>query len=1353
MNRRDFIFSLIALPSVLSETSLRAAASEPALFQPLAIDGQGRARFLIQDLLEHPYYWWPRTLLTYPVQWEGDLNLSQQVLTLADTRENVPIQFSDITREPNGRHRAKLSFFSDLPSGGRREFFLAAATTAAKPPAQVSEVRDADTIILDSGTMRVRIPASQEIHGVAPGPVMQVSRGGAWFGESKLVFTDDPVRRITTQRTADGPLFIRYEIAYTTEKGATYIATVTCTALLDFIRLEENMEGLLPGQQGLITSTWSGLHPTHRQAPNHPFPLPDTSRNYDTYNWETIDSTFGINRPLLREGQLPFTLGIYERAPGNFRTATFANFWNRTTDDALGVFIDEVTGWQDHTYAYEVESPRLQVSYFYQDERFYWEWPLVQGRRSTCLACYDHAKDRAAMLDLESKVSPQQKAAGYKVPLTFTSHTLYLQNRYGSLDLNRVKDWVLNYPDTLRRPAKILDAGKLQDPQDFVHRVMTSPYVCTLPVTGTRQMAGHGPLPGRNIINFSPVPSRQILGSWIESFTANAPALEMRQRQRLTALFLFLAYVHAEEEFMPVAPMLAGHPNFLADVKAVPPAMAYLFPDHALAPTWADLWEKSVELNTRFNTRPAVEAWNAQGGRWTENLGTYVWAFLRPTLRTDYLLKLYDGNERFLSPQLADMTEWLAQALSAPFNGESEKAYANLRRVDQGREWGVVGPGEGPRRVYPPQGAHSEQRISPRSLWYLGYCLRNYAPLAAEHAMWAARPSDGDSESSANAKSPWDVMYPAADNRGTNPHLRSTKFTGYGIVLRAGVDTSEEVSIHLQQIDEGPNYRWGRSGEGGCGLLYFYAGGKSYSYTGPEDVGDRDDQDTDFCTSFGVYKEGRFRSIGMNGLVRPMYDLGTGQYAELVPRRGPGAYAFPEYLGRSVLLAGNQYFVLYDSVADQALIHRLTWFVRKGDPLPQIQLLLGAFGSRETQRTEISTATSAGTWFDGMGDSLAVVSHRTDVHAEGTAFGCRVMLPGITDLVFRRPEPVRFDQGDLSFEGTAGFIRTTATGIEFALFHGNHIGVPGITFETLDAELGIGGRIETGQPPLGKFNAPAATLVRIQSPHFSNGLRLYLDGVAIPSAVSAEGIEITLTRGEHRWEFSATTPTPEAPRILRTENRSGGARVILAAVAAATSYRLELSQDQGANWQALETRDTPWFTVGGLRNDQKVHVRAVALNAHHESAPGPEYPLYVTSAPPPPPDGLRLKLAEGRAELSWGEILGTTEYRLYARVAGENRFGLLYHGGERTFVDHRASIHACAPLPAPTQAMAGPGVVEYYVTAVNENGESARSRLANTEPTAWRNWDPKPGEPFRRVTSVENKKLKTVGEPNENYYP
>ena len=90
------------------------------------------------------------------------------------------------------------------------------------------------------------------------------------------------------------------------------------------------------------------------------------------------------------------------------------------------------------------------------------------------------------------------------------------------------------------------------------------------------------------------------------------------------------------------------------------------------------------------------------------------------------------------------MAEWLVNALSAPFDGETKEGFKSLLAADHGREWGVVGPGEGPRRVYPPIGAHSEQRIPPRSLWYLGTCLQRYAPMAAEHAMWASRPADQD---------------------------------------------------------------------------------------------------------------------------------------------------------------------------------------------------------------------------------------------------------------------------------------------------------------------------------------------------------------------------------------------------------------------------------------------------------------------------------------------------------------------------------------------------------------------------------------------------------------------------------
>ena len=1348
MNRRDFLLSLVAVPGLLSDTSARASESSPSIFRPLVLDNRGQARFVLRDRINHPYYWWPTTLLSYRVQFDPGLDLARQVLTRTDTGARLPIQFSDLSEDGPGRSSATLSFFGDLPSGGEREFILAEHAPASQWPSQVTEEHEESTIVLSSGAVRVRIPGSQIVQGTAPGPVMQLSRGGHWFGSSSLSFEGEPVTRITSRRTANGPLFVSYTLDYEGGHGSRYQAKVTCIAGMDFVRLEENMEGLRAGTRGKFTTTWNDLAATHRQAPNHPFPLTDDIRNYDEYPWEPIGAPFRVDMEPLLEDQLPFNLGIYERAPANFHTATWANFWNRATDDAIGVFIDDVAGWHDHEYAYEIASPLLQVRFFSRGEHFDWEWPLAPGRRSTCLTCYDHAKDREAMRDLELTVG----SADHKVPLTFTSHTLWLQNRYGSLELNKVKDWVLEYPEGARKPSRALQPRKLRDPRELVSRIMGSAYVCTLPVTGTRQMAGHGPIPGRSIVNFSPVPSRQILSGWVEDFAESAPALTEADRSRLTAILLFLGYVHAGDEFMPLVNMLAGHPNFLADVKAVPPAMTFLFPEHPLAATWADMWDKCVQLNTRFNTRPAVDLWQAQGGRWTENLGTYVWAFLRPSLRTDYILKAYDGHERFLSPQLADMAQWLVNALSAPFKGESKAAYENLMRVDQGREWGVVGPGDEPRRVHPPQGAHSEQRQTPRALWYLGTCLRRYAPLSAEYAMWAARPSDLDSESSSNARSPWDGMYEQPDNRGTNPHLKTAKFTGYGIVLRAGVDTSDEISVHLQQVDEGPNYRWGRAGEGGSGILYFYAGGKSYSYTAPEDVGDRDDQDTDFCTNFGVFREGRFHTMGMNVLSRPLYDLGTGQFAEIVPRQGPTTYSFPEYLSRSVLLAGREYFVLYDSVSDQELVHRLTWFVRKGDPFPTIKLLLGAFGSRETQRTDLTTSSSSGAWFDGIGDSLAVVSHREDIQAEGTPFGCRVTLPGISDLVFRRPQAVRFSEGDFAFEGTAGLIRSTEGRTEFALFHGTLIAIKGLTATTNDTDLGISGCMEAGKNPSGEIFAPSASALRLKAPGLPAGTRLYIDGSAWEHQDANGWFDISLQAGPHHWELTQELPVPKAPSVRQTIAFSAGAQINVESVNGAQRYRLEASGDNGVQWKALQTQEGTEFKVSGLQNGTKIHVRAVAINSSHESAAGPEYPLYVTAAPPPPPDGLRLELSDGAAALTWGEILGASHYRLYARLAPATEFQVIYEGPDRRFTDKRSLISRCAEIPGPTMGSPRPGTVEYTVTAVNGNGESEKSRIANTEPTSWRNWDPRPGERFRRVTSYASDLPARPADP-ARYYP
>jgi hypothetical protein len=202
---------------------------------------------------------------------------------------------------------------------------------------------------------------------------------------------------------------------------------------------------------------------------------------------------------------------------------------------------------------------------------------------------------------------------------------------------------------------------------------------------------------------------------------------------------------------------------------------------------------------------------------------------------------------------------------------------------------------------------------------------------------------------------------------------------------------------------------------------------------------------------------------------------------------------------------------------------------------------------------------------------------------------------------------------------------------------------------------------------------------------------------------------------------------------VRTENHAEGARVIASAVASATQYRLELSKDSGVTWTKIGLETTPEFSVSGLADEQKFHVRVVALNPVHESAPGPEYPLYVTKNPPPAPDGIHVDLSDGAATVSWGEVLGVSEYRLYARSADQTDFRLVHRGLDRTFRDERPGIRAANSNPSDSAAATQTGVIEYCVAAVNGNGEGPRSRAADTNPRSWRNWDPKPGEPFRRT--------------------
>jgi hypothetical protein len=133
-------------------------------------------------------------------------------------------------------------------------------------------------------------------------------------------------------------------------------------------------------------------------------------------------------------------------------------------------------------------------------------------------------------------------------------------------------------------------------------------------------------------------------------------------------------------------------------------------------------------------------------------------------------------------------------------------------------------------------------------------------------------------------------------------------------------------------------------------------------------------------------------------------------------------------------------------------------------------------------------------------------------------------------------------------------------------------------------------------------------------------------------------------------------------------------------------------------------------------------------------------------------------VGERAVEIAWGALLGAATYRLYRRASG-GPWAEIYHGSEHRFVDRPAGT--VAPYAEPGLAAAAKRhvpevpIYEYAVSAANRNGEGARSVPANTDPTSWRNWDPRPGEPFRRRFTYNTTNYRDLGKEDNTsrYYP
>jgi hypothetical protein len=854
--------------------------------------------------------------------------------------------------------------------------------------------------------------------------------------------------------------------------------------------------------------------------------------------------------------------------------------------------------------------------------------------------------------------------------------------------------------------------------------------------------------------------SHRIIRPIVEGYPRVAGDLNPAARKRVDAMLLLSAYLNATDEFAALRACMTGCPNMSADGFCVPSEVSMLFPEHPMGPEWRDQFEKAVQLCGCFYTRPDVAAWNALGGRWTESLGTYNWAYLIPTQSAQTANLSVDGRNRMANAWMAERGRWLVDELSAPiYNPDPywrQETWTTKPPPPLDPKWHDGMPLSrdfGFERQYPPHGAHSSgtgEVIPPSMLVLAGY-LRRYDPITAEHMIWAYGGVTSNSPGEF-VRNPWinGDFEKMAGATGTNPHLKSSKYTGHGIILRAGVDTPDEISIHLDQVDAGPNYRWGNNGEGSSGILYYYAGGKVWSGHERENTGDHTNDDATGTTTYAVVHNGEYRSIGENVLDQPLYDLGVAQFASIAARPGPGAYSWPEYKSRSVMLVGSDYLIVTDDAQGPG---RFCWFNASDLPLPKI-VYLEPLKARQDHWTQVQTTTSHGIIRDSAGPSIVLVTHKKDqVEMEGMKFrsippfdwaGAReyswalpkgkepvagvwhVKAPNSHDLVFRDTSPISYSEDGNRFEGTAGVIRNRDDGtIEMAIFQGTGISAGGLSLNVLEGDgVGMSASFKSGDPHVvGKIFAPKESSVAVNFPRLD---LIYVDGVRQTLDQDGTGFYFSVSVGQHTWECTNGLPTPIAPTILRTEDFAGGANVFFSPVAGADHYVLEISTDNAKTWQRGADGASSPLQVNKAANGTKIHVRIIAANAERQSAPSNEYPVYVSDQPPETPDGLDLQLAMDRVTATWGRVLGVSRYNLYRRTKGTSDWLLVYSGLEPRTVDDASGMVPPVASPGTADNIDRPTstVYEYAVASASANGESPKSYIADTDPTSWRNWWP-----------------------------
>lgn len=874
-----------------------------------------------------------------------------------------------------------------------------------------------------------------------------------------------------------------------------------------------------------------------------------------------------------------------------------------------------------------------------------------------------------------------------KAPESLNTHYL---KYYSYVSLDKVKDWTLSwedeqseYPKYYRLQERSL---KMDHPNGWKVKRTENPTPADF-----FKLLDDEKEPFSSVERTGPVSCRSFMTAWAPFFDLTASRMTNEEFRRARAALAFVCYVWSQENYFPTRNMLAGHPNFLTDMIApVGIFAALLGKKHPMCKKWLSYYEISQARNLKYHIRPAVEKWKAKGGRWTEAVGCYMFGMLHASVDVSMVIyRLYGGEMPLLYPHFKGLLSFLVDAQASPLDGG--------------------------RRYYLPQGAHSGNREFGGSFG-LGYfytlvqladACKYYEPLLAEYLLYNYRDSEDFQKVLYDTDDLVGDSYArfAVNNGGTSPDLSSTKYTGYGFMLRHSVNTPEEASVFLGQIDKGPNYRWGRAGQGGCGQIFYHANGKKYSDHGSEAVGDENRGDVEACTNFGVLLGHEYKCVGRNDLTEELIDFNFVQYA----RVNAGNHSAPYYKYRSVFMVGNEYITVYDAVADKKQVGRFTWSYPK-DSEPYIRNLRPNVEGRRVSvgnsldramDFEVPPSDNDMKAYDGSGDFLTLVTHLKNVEAVATDYGSEVRVNDRKDYIFNDDAYSFVEEENVAFNGCVGYATEKGGVSQIAIIKGNYIRLKktalSIPKNGKYAMSLIGGHY-------GKAYFEKAGEVKVYVPKEKG--RIWINGREKAFVYDNGAYIFTMPKGENRWNIGVY-PSLGKATVKKCIVRNDGFTLGWKTLGKRVRYEIEISKDLEKTWERVASTNDTACLIKGLP-EGKCHVRVRGVREDEVGEYSHPYPVYVSNEKPHCPEGLRV-VANGENYLAtWGQVLGVEKYRLY-----ETKTNTLVYEGEKR------------------ECLVGEGT--YAVSCINGNGESTRSLVRSTADEVAR-WDNHPEKGFVRDT-------------------